>query len=396
MGSELSPYSASETYHLISFTELDSTVRKYFNVVQGFMDSVHGGVATFVVQKEENLRTSFEKLKMRLDAYPLVPMLREGEEKTQCVLRVFSIRKDLEGETKKKRKIPLQLILLAATIITVSISGYVISQLFFDSIKQAITMPLMLVTTAEYAASLMAILTVHELGHVIATKLHLIRSTLPYFIPAPPILSINPPLPTPGTFGAVIMQSGSPLNRDQLFDLGIAGPLSGFIVALLVSFIGVSLSTPVPATAVGGMFPPPILLIIIGLFPGWFPGGTAVALHPVAQAGYIGLIITCLNLFPVSQLDGGHVARAAFGPKGYGRASLLSLLVLFALGALSPTVFLPFALLIFFFSLGGGHPGPLDDVSSITKGRKILMIMGFVVLFLALPMEYLRILQYLP
>jgi membrane-associated protease RseP (regulator of RpoE activity) len=394
MGSEIPPYSASDTYHLISFTELSSTVRKYFNVVQGFMDSVHGGVSTFVVQKDKDLKTDFQKLKTRLDAYALVPMLREGEEKTQCILRVFSIRKDLERETKKKRKIPLQLILLSATIVTVSISGYVISQLFFDSTKQAITLPLMLVTTAEYAASLMAILTVHELGHVIATKLHLIKSTLPYFIPAPPILGPN--LPTPGTFGAVIMQSGSPLNRDQLFDLGIAGPLSGFIVALLVSFIGVSLSVPVPAAGVGGMFPPPIVLMIIGLFPGMFPEGTAIALHPVAQAGYIGLIITCLNLFPVSQLDGGHVARAAFGPKGYGRASLLSLVILFALGAVSPTVFLPFALLIFFFSLGGGHPGPLDDISRITKGRKILMVMGFVVLILALPMEYLRILQYLP
>jgi membrane-associated protease RseP (regulator of RpoE activity) len=128
-----------------------------------------------------------------------------------------------------------------------------------------------------------------------------------------------------------------------------------------------------------------------------FPAGTAVALHPVALAGYIGLIITCLNLFPVSQLDGGHVSRAAFGARGYARASLLSIFVLLILGFASPTVFLPFALLIIFFSfLGAGHPGPLDDVSKITNGRKVLMVMGFVVLILSLPMEYLRILQYLP
>jgi membrane-associated protease RseP (regulator of RpoE activity) len=394
MGSELAPFTSSDTYRLISFTDLSSTIRKHFNVVQAFMDSVHGGVPTFVIQKDENLKTNFGKLKSQLDAYSLAPLMREGEDKGQCILRVFSIRKDQIGTTKK-RKIPIQIILLVATIITVSISGYFIAQLYFDQLNQVATLPLMLLTAAEYAASLMAILVVHEMGHVIATKLHLIKSTFPYFIPAPPLLGAN--LPTPGTFGAVIMQTTSAVNRDQLFDLGIAGPLSGFIVALLVTFMGVSLSVPVVATGVGGTLPPPLFYIIIGLFPGMFPAGTAIALHPVAMAGYIGLIITCLNLFPVSQLDGGHVSRAAFGASGYAKASLLSIVVLLILGVISPTLFLPFALLVIFFSfLGGGHPGPLDDVSKITNGRKVLMIIGFVVLILSLPMDYLRILQYLP
>jgi membrane-associated protease RseP (regulator of RpoE activity) len=353
-------------------------------------------VPTFVIQKDKNLKANFGKLKSQLDAYSLAPMLREGEEEAQCTLRVFSIRKELESGTAKKRKIPLQIILLAATIITVSISGYFISQSFFSELKQSASLSLMLLTAAEYAASLMAILVVHELGHVIATKLHLIKSTFPYFVPAPPLLGPN--LPTPGTFGAVILQTTSAVNRDQLFDLGIAGPLSGFIVALLVTFMGVSLSKSVVATGVGGTFPPPLFYIIIGLFPaGMFPASTAIALHPVALAGYIGLIITCLNLFPVSQLDGGHVSRAAFGASGYAKASLLSIVVLLILGFISPTIFLPFALLIIFFSfLGAAHPGPLDDVSKITKGRKMLMVLGFVVLILSLPMDYLRLLQYLP
>jgi membrane-associated protease RseP (regulator of RpoE activity) len=133
--------------------------------------------------------------------------------------------------------------------------------------------------------------------------------------------------------------------------------------------------------------------MIIALFPGTFPPGFAIALHPVALAGYIGLIITCLNLFPVSQLDGGHVSRAAFGASGYAKASLLSVIVLLILGLLSPTLFLPFALLIVVFSfLGGGHPGPLDDVSKITRGRKLMVVVGFVILILSLPMDYLTLL----
>jgi Zn-dependent protease len=395
MGSELAPFSSGNTFSQISFTELSSTVRKYFSVLQGYIDSVHGGTPTFVIQKDQNLKANFTKLKSKLDSYSLAPFLREGEEKSQCVLRVFGLRKDLESGSKKKRRVPLQVFLLAATIITVSVSGYFIAQLFFGEIRQVASLPLTLLVGAEYAASLMAILVVHEMGHVIATKSHLIKSSFPYFVPAPPLLGAN--LPTPGTFGAVIFQTTSATNRDELFDLGIAGPLAGFFVAIIVTFMGISLSVPIPATEVGGTLPPPLFYIIIGLFPGIFPAGEAIALHPVAEAGYIGLIITCLNLFPVSQLDGGHVSRAAFGANGYARASLLSVIILLFLGLISPTLFLPFALLIIFFSfLGGGHPGPLDDVSKITRGRKLMVVIGFVILVLSLPMDYLRLLQYLP
>jgi Zn-dependent protease len=392
MSLEMAPFKSSDASNLISFTDLSSTVDKYFKVAQGFMDEVHGGIPTYIIQKDKSLKSRFEKLKFRLDSYQAVPILREAEDRGQCVLRIFGIRKNLGRRSGRRIKIPVQPVLLIATLVTVSISGYLLSGLFFDSTGQTSSLPLTLLTTVEYAASLMAILTVHELGHVIATKLHLIKSTLPYFIPAPPYL--GPGLYTPGTFGAVIFQSTSPVNRDQLFDLGIAGPFSGFLVALIVTFIGVSLSIPVPAQP-GGVFtfPPPVLIIMIGLFPGMFPEGTAIALHPIAQAGYLGLIITCLNLFPSSQLDGGHMSRAAFGSGGYQKASLLSLIILLLLGLIPPYTFLPFALLLLFLSVGGTHPGPLDDVSRITNGRKALLIVGFVVLLLSLPMDYLRILS---
>ena len=391
MSLEMVPFKASDANNLISFTDLSSIVGKYFKFDQGFMDEVHGGIPTFIVQKNDNLKSGFRQLKFSLDTYQAFPVLREAEDKAQCVLRIFGTRKSVSRGPGRRRKIPVQLVLLIATLITVSISGYLLSGLWLDSIGEPTSLPVVLLTTAEYAASLMAILTVHELGHVIATKLHLIKSSLPYFIPAPPYL--GPGLYTPGTFGAVILQSGSPVNRDQLFDLGIAGPFSGFLVAIIVTFIGVGLSQSITAQP-GAQFsyPPPLLLLMINLFPGAFPPGTAISLHPIAQAGYLGLIITCLNLFPSSQLDGGHMSRAAFGAKGYQRASVLSLLILLFLGSIPPYTFLPFALLLFFFSLGGSHPGPLDDVSKITKGRKVLLLLGFVVLLLSLPMDYLRIL----
>lgn len=358
------------------------------------MDEVHGGIPTYVIHKDGNVKSGFEKMKLRLDAFQIVPLLREAEDKSQYVLRIFGIRKAPGKNPRTRAKTPIQPILLIVTIITVSISGYFISDAFFTSTGTTASLPLMLLSTAEYAASLMAILTVHELGHVIACKLHLIKSTLPYFIPAPPYL--GPGLFTPGTFGAVILQKETPVNRDHLFDLGIAGPLSGFIVAFIVTIIGLSpgLSKPVFAPPGGvGIYPPPLVYIIATLIPGLSVGGTAIGLHPIAQAGFLGLIITCLNLFPISQLDGGHVSRAVFGSKWYSKASIVSLIILLFLGSIPPYFFLPFAILIIFFSIGGGHPGPLDDVSKITNGRKLTMILGFVILVLSLPMEYLKLLQ---
>nr|MDO8135389.1 site-2 protease family protein [Candidatus Njordarchaeum guaymaensis] len=393
MSSELPPYSTTDATRSISFTELSSIVGKHFKVIQGFIDVVHGGIPTFIVEKDKNPKVNFEKLKSRLNARSLLPILRDGEEKGQYALRIISDRKTLGGQTGRKRRVPVQLILLIATVVSVTIAGYFISQTWFQNTGLQGSLSETLVTMVEYATALMAILTVHELGHIIASRIHMMKSSLPYFIPAPPIIP-GTSLITPGTFGAVITQTDPFTNRDQLFDLGIAGPFSGFIVAIIVTFMGVSLSQSVPAVPGEGILSPPIMMIMISFFPGKFLEGYAISLHPLGQAGYLGLIITALNLFPVSQLDGGHISRAAFGPRGYERASTISLLLLLFFGLISP-FFLPFALLLLFFSFGGRHPGPLDDVSRITAGRKVVAIVGFIVLFLSLPMEYLKILQFL-
>jgi membrane-associated protease RseP (regulator of RpoE activity) len=386
MTSELPPHSTGEAILSISFSELSSIVGEHFKIIQGFVDSVHGGIPTFIVEKNDNSKSSFEKLYRRLEARSLLPVIREAEEKGQYALRIFSDGKKLEGQARGRRKAPIQLTLLVATIATVTVAGYFISASWFQTETNSLGETL--TAMVLYAAGLMAILTVHELGHMIASRAHLMKSSLPYFIPAPPIIP-GTALITPGTFGALITQTGAPANRDQLFDLGVAGPFSGFLVSIIVTFIGISLSQPMPGIA-EGIYAPPLILILLALFPGKTAGGAALSLHPLGLAGYIGLIITALNLFPVGQFDGGHISRAAFGPRGHERASTISLIFILVLGLIS-SFFLPFAILLIFFSFAGAHPGPLDDVSSITRGRKAVAIMGFIVLFLSLPMEYLRI-----
>src|SRR5689334_8819236 len=157
----------------------------------------------------------------------------------------------------------------------------------------------------------MAILTVHELGHYIAARRHGVDVSLPYFIPLPPQVSL-------GTLGAVIKMRRPIADPDKLFDVGAAGPIAGLCVAIPCLVIGLALSS------VGPIPKPNVLegnsLLYAGLklamFHRWLPyDGIDVELHPMAFAAWVGLLVTFINLIPIGQLDGGHVARAVFGAK---------------------------------------------------------------------------------
>ena len=160
-----------------------------------------------------------------------------------------------------------------------------------------------------FSATLMAILTVHELGHYIAARRHGVEVSLPYFIPLPPQVSL-------GTLGAVIKMRRPIADPDKLFDVGAAGPIAGLCVAIPMLVIGLALSS------VGPIPKPNVLegnsLLYAGLklamFHRWLPyDGIDVELHPMAFAAWVGLLVTFINLIPIGQLDGGHVARAVFG-----------------------------------------------------------------------------------
>lgn len=161
-----------------------------------------------------------------------------------------------------------------------------------------------------FALPLMAILLAHELGHYFAARLHHVDTSLPYFIPMPFALI--------GTFGAVIRMRGPASERNALFDIGAAGPLSGLVVAVPVLIYGVA-SSPVAA------LDPTLSYFVLGRsllyeaivwgFKGAIPSGHELILTPTALAGWAGLLVTMMNLVPVGQLDGGHVAYALFGER---------------------------------------------------------------------------------
>lgn len=166
-------------------------------------------------------------------------------------------------------------------------------------------------TGIYFAGTLMGILAFHEAGHYIASRHHGVAVSLPYFIPLPPVVSL-------GTLGAVIKMEKPIDDRNQLFDVGASGPIAGLIVAIPLLVIGLHLSELGPPTPDGAIEGNSILYALLkyAVFGRWLPGDNIdVQMHPMAFAGWVGLLITMINLMPIGQLDGGHVARAVLGDR---------------------------------------------------------------------------------
>src|SRR5688572_20623941 len=159
-----------------------------------------------------------------------------------------------------------------------------------------------------YSASILAILGAHEFGHYFACKYYGVDASLPYFLPAP--------LPLTGTLGAFIRIRQIIPGKRELFDIGIAGPIAGFLVAIPVLLVGMSLSrvTALPPDTQGfvELGEPLLFKAIAYLFYGTPPEGYSINMHPMAFAAWFGLLATALNLFPIGQLDGGHISYAVF------------------------------------------------------------------------------------
>jgi membrane-associated protease RseP (regulator of RpoE activity) len=221
-----------------------------------------------------------------------------------------------------------------------------------------------------YAAVLMAILLGHELGHFLTCRYYKINATLPYFIPAPTLI---------GTLGAFIKIKSPITRKHHLFDIGVAGPLTGFILSLPALAYGLSVSKAVPSSSLqeGILFGEPILLKILGgmIFKN-IPPDYDVFLHPVAFAGWVGILVTSFNLFPVGQLDGGHVSYALLGPKSRTLARFF-LIVFLVMGIFFWIGWFIWAILILF--LGLRHPRVLDEATPLSPSRKII---GFVVVLI--------------
>lgn len=273
-----------------------------------------------------------------------------------------------------------------------------------------------------FALSMMGILFAHEMGHYIACRYYKVPATLPFFIPAPFISPL-------GTLGAFIAMRGIPKNKRILFDVGVAGPIAGLVIAVPVLFLGLSLSPLGPIERLPGgtsgflegnsifylfakyvifgkLLPEPVdfgglspALYWVRYFLSGQPipfNGLDVQLDSVALAGWAGLLVTALNLVPVGTLDGGHVAYGLFGEKArrifpIAMAVLISLIFLpglltFSFGSFNFS-WLLWAFILFW--LGNVRTQPLDDITELDPSRRAIgyaMLVVFILLFTPIPL----------
>ncbi len=274
-----------------------------------------------------------------------------------------------------KPSIAVNVVLFICTVATTILAG---------ALQQGVNPledPTQMLKGLPFSAALLFILVAHEMGHFLTSKYYRIDASLPYFIPAPTLI---------GTFGAFIKMRSPVMNKRVLLDVGANGPLAGLLVTIPILAIGLKLSEvrALDAPAGEGMTlgSSIILSAMTSLILGNLPDTQQVILHPLGFAGWIGLLVTSMNLIPVGQLDGGHIAYAVFGrrTRHLSRAVLLGMLVL---GIWASSMWLMWALILFLL-LGVRHPAPLDYDVPLDRRRRILglcMLAVFVLTFVPVP-----------
>ena len=281
-------------------------------------------------------------------------------------------------------RVNLPVVLFLVTVATVTASGYFaasgyvqILQLLGRISPQDVNSAIW-TETVLYTITIMSTIGLHELGHTLACRRHKVEASFPMFIPGIPGI-------TPGTFGAVIRQKSPALNRNQLFDIGIAGPLVGFAVALVASFAGYARSLPITQAEYNyltsklgggeGTILLPLLFIYVAPYLVAQRNAYTYYLHPLGWAAWLGTLVTFLNAFPIGQLDGGHVSRAILTPKWHRLLGYIMIGVMILAG------WFPMALLVLLL-IRADHPGLLDETTPLSRGRKVLAVV-FVLMFLA-------------
>lgn len=364
----------------------------------------------FIVRYRGKLRSTdsiaaYDQISQALLPYKITPLFRV--ENGQHVIRLVN------GRIQPKPSNPwINLLMFLLTFTSVSFVGGLSTATSVpeDPVLAAITI---LTAGLPFAMALMAILMAHEFGHYLVGRYHGAHVTLPYFIPLP--------IPPFGTMGAFINMKEPPKNRRYLLDIGLAGPLAGVIVAIPVLLLGLSLSKldPLPLNMPQGMMLTLEGNSLIYLFlkyltfgqllptpasygdsPVWlywlrffftgrpFPmGGMDVLLHPVALAGWGGLLVTSLNLIPAGQFDGGHIVYVLLGRKGMKRILPFVLAGVIMLGLFWNGWWL-WAALIYF--MGRAHAEPLDQITELDDRRRWLAALGivlFILVFTPVPMN---------
>ncbi len=236
--------------------------------------------------------------------------------------------------------------------------------------------PARLLMGVPFSVTLMGILLAHEFGHFVVAERNGVYATLPYFIPAPTFI---------GTFGALIRIKSPIRSRKALFDIGIAGPIAGFLVAVPVLFWGLALSKPMPIGASGSAleFGYPLIFRIVNHYIGYFSPHAAplraLYLHPVAVAAWVGMFATALNLLPGGQLDGGHITYAV-APRTHKWVTRATIVALIPMGKFWPGWWI-WALILGF--TGMRHPD-VPQWPDIGRERRWLALLAILMLVLTL------------
>ena len=313
-------------------------------------------------------KSKFEDLARRMENMSFVCRLEEIDGNKQVTIQKFTPKKQrrwLSASWTPR-------IMFAVVILFVMVDGYYRT----SGTNSIVEIGDPLEMAGIYTLSLLGILGVHELGHILAAKAHGLKTSWPYFIPGLPVIGLP-------TFGAFIQSKGLTINREILFDVAIAGPIAGLVIAIIVSIYGAYTAPILDPTIAEGLFAEQKLvewemgesLLMSASLAMFGKGGSGheVIMTPVLFAAWIGFLITFLNLLPAWQLDGGHMARTLVGPKIHKYATFGSIGVLILLD------YFIMAILILVMSYRTPSATPLDDISPLSRNRKIAYI-GIIVL----------------
>ncbi len=351
--------------------EIKALVSRHFTVSDVFYE---GGSLTFRVQEVE-IKERFKSLWRELSRSGYVPV----SERDEVGVKVRVLR--LQTVTWKRTSTPLVLLLI--TVATTFLDGYLRSLGGGDLLRPPYNDPLF--SAAVYAAAVMAIIGIHELGHKISAKIDGIETSLPYFIPGIP--------GTIPTFGAVIFQRGPIANRDDLFDLGVSGPVAGFAVALVVTYLSYSTATWLPADEVMrlveegkvAVLGAPLIFELFEILVG--RRDLVPVFPPFGFAAWLGMVVTSLNLLPIWQLDGGRIFRSFLSRRAHLIASYA------CVGLLALTGYFFFAFLLLLMMRMPTDIPLLDNVSPLSRWRKVavvgviaMTVVTFVVMWFPVPL----------
>lgn len=253
-----------------------------------------------------------------------------------------------------------------------------------ELVRYGLAEPRLLAQGATFSASLLAILFSHEMGHYLACRYYRVDATLPYFIPAPPLFLA-------GTFGAFIKIRSAIPSRRALFDIGLAGPLAGFVIALPLAAVGVlTMGEPIAPPEHAIFFNDPLLFRLLARLLG-VPLDPNALPNPYYMAAWIGLLVTSLNLMPVGQLDGGHGTFALFGARAHRLIARLAFVMVAVLAILgfwwhhSPSGFLYTVLLAIMMRVPHPAPAVMEPLGTKRILIAILTLVVFILCFWPFP-----------